>query len=136
MEQVKTSLFQQALDVVEKLPPEDQETLVDLIRRRLVEWRRDEIAHNTTTTLQTVREGHARYGMVTLIESLPKNGTTGSRYQSGSGHTRLCLCRQAKGQRLRIERHQLYAARRQLSACHRRADLLARAGYPFAYFSR
>jgi len=74
MEQVKTSQFQQALDVVEKLPPEDQETLVDLIKRRLVEWRRDEIARNAAATIQPVREGLARYGMVTLIESLPKTG--------------------------------------------------------------
>jgi len=64
MEQVKASLLQQALDVVEKLPPEDQETLIELIQRRLVEWRRAEIAHNATVTLQAVREGRARYGSV------------------------------------------------------------------------
>ncbi len=64
MEQAKTSLFQQALDVVEQLPPEDQETLVDLIRHRLVEWRRAEIARNAASTLQAVQEGRARYGSV------------------------------------------------------------------------
>lgn len=64
MEQVKTSLFQQALDAVEKLPPEDQETLIDLIQHRLVEWRRAEIARNAAATLQAVREGRARYGSV------------------------------------------------------------------------
>jgi len=64
MGQVKTSLFQRALDMVEKLPPEDQQTLVDLIQRRLVEWRRAEIARNAAATLQAVREGQADYGSV------------------------------------------------------------------------
>jgi hypothetical protein len=64
VEQVKASLLQQALDLVEKLPPEDQETLVELVQRRLVEWRRAEIARNAATTLQAVREGQARYGSV------------------------------------------------------------------------
>ncbi|MBC8264971.1 MAG: hypothetical protein H8E47_12715 [Anaerolineales bacterium] len=74
MEQTKTSLFQQVLDVVDKLSPEDQETLAELIRRRLIEWRRAEIACNAAATLQAVREGHVGYGMVSLIESLPKTG--------------------------------------------------------------
>ncbi len=64
MEQVKTSLFQQALDAVEKLPPEDQEKLIDLVQHRLVEWRRAEIARNAAVTLKAVQEGRARYGSV------------------------------------------------------------------------
>ena len=64
MSQVKVPLFQQALDVVEKLPPEDQETLIGLIQRRLVELRRAEIARNAAATLQAVRDGHARYGSI------------------------------------------------------------------------
>jgi len=64
MERVTVSLLQQALDYVEKLPPEDQETLIELIQRRLVERRRAEIARNAAVTLQTVREGPARYGSV------------------------------------------------------------------------
>jgi hypothetical protein len=64
MKQVRTSLLQQALDTVEKLPPEDQETLIELIQRRLVERRRAEIAHNAAATLQAVREGRGCYGSV------------------------------------------------------------------------
>jgi len=64
MGQMQTSLLQQALEVVEQLPLEDQETLVELIQRRLVEQRRAEIAHNATVTLQAVREGKAQYGSV------------------------------------------------------------------------
>ena len=76
MEQVKTPLFQQALDVVAKLPPEDQKALVDLIQCRLVEQRRAEIARNAAATIQAVREGRAGYDydMVSLVESLPKTG--------------------------------------------------------------
>ena len=69
MVQVKTSLLQQALDVVEKLPPEDQKTLIELIQRRLVEQRRTEIARNASATLQAVREGRARYGSVEDLKS-------------------------------------------------------------------
>ena len=69
MGQIKTSLLQQALDVVEKLPPEDQETLIELIQRRLVEQRRAEIASNASATLQAVREDRARYGSVEDLKS-------------------------------------------------------------------
>ena len=64
MERIEASLLQQALDVVESLPPDDQETLIDLIRHRLVEKRRAEIAHNAEETLQAVRDGRAQYGSV------------------------------------------------------------------------
>ena len=69
MGQVKTSPLQQALDVVENLSPEDQETLVELMQRRLVERRRAEIDHNAAVTLQAVREGQARYGVVENLTS-------------------------------------------------------------------
>ena len=64
MERIKVSLLQQALDVVESLPPDDQETLIDLIRHRLVEKRRAEMARNAKETLQAVRDGRAQYGSV------------------------------------------------------------------------
>jgi hypothetical protein len=54
----------QALDVVESLPPDDQKTLIDLIRHRLVERRSAEIARNAQETLQAVRDGRAQYGSV------------------------------------------------------------------------
>ena len=64
MEKMEVSLLQQALDVVESLPPDDQETLIDLIQHRLVERRRGEIARHAEETLQAVRDGHAQYGSV------------------------------------------------------------------------
>jgi hypothetical protein len=61
---VVPSPFQKAIDVIETLPPEDQEILIDLIRRRLIERRRAEIARHAVETLQAVREGRAQIGTV------------------------------------------------------------------------
>ena len=63
--------FQQALETVEALPREDQEELIDVIHRRLVERRRAEIAQNAEETLRAVREGQAHYGSP---EDLRRNG--------------------------------------------------------------
>jgi len=44
MSQRTSTPFQRAIDIIETLPPEDQETLIDLVHRRLIERRRAEIA--------------------------------------------------------------------------------------------
>ena len=62
MEHTVLTPFQQALDVVEQLSVEDQETLIEIVQRRLVEQRREEITHNARATLQAFREGRASYG--------------------------------------------------------------------------
>ncbi|MBM4459304.1 MAG: hypothetical protein FJ011_16350 [Chloroflexi bacterium] len=64
MGQVISTPFQNALDVIERLPAEDQETLIEIIRRRMIEQRRAEIARNAQVTLQAFREGRASYGTV------------------------------------------------------------------------
>jgi hypothetical protein len=56
--------FQQALEGIEKLDAEDQRTLIEIIRLRLVEQRRAEIARNARATLRAFREGRAAYGTV------------------------------------------------------------------------
>lgn len=61
---VLTTPFQQALDMVEQLPAEDQVNLIEIIQRRLIEQRRVEIARNARATVQAFREGRARYGTV------------------------------------------------------------------------
>jgi hypothetical protein len=65
-----TSPLQQVLDAIERLPMEDQETLIELVSRRLVDQRRAEIARSAAATLQAVREGSAHYGSV---EDLKRN---------------------------------------------------------------
>ena len=64
MEQTVLPPFQQALDVIEQLSASDQEALVEIVQRRLVEQRREEIARNASVTLQAFREGRASYGTV------------------------------------------------------------------------
>ena len=66
----KTSPLQEAIETVESLAPEDQETLVEIIRLRLSEGRRAEIARAATETLREVREGRASYG---FVEDLKKD---------------------------------------------------------------
>ena len=68
MEQVRTSPLQQALEAVEALSAEDQETLLELIQRRLAERRRTQIATNAAVTLRAVREGQASYGSVADLQ--------------------------------------------------------------------
>ena len=64
MGQRTTTPFQRAIDVIEALPLEDQETLIDLVHRRLIERRRAEIARHAAETLQAVQEGRAQYGTI------------------------------------------------------------------------
>ena len=64
MEPTTATPFEQALEVVEQLAPVDQEALIEIVRQRLVECRRSEIAANAQATLQALREGRAHYGTV------------------------------------------------------------------------
>lgn len=74
MAQAKTPTFQQALDTVERLPPEDQEALMELLQHRLSERHRAEIARNANAILQAVHESQAKYR---LVEKLGASRTTG-----------------------------------------------------------
>lgn len=56
--------FQRAIEAVESLPLEDREELVEIIRMRVAEQRRDEIAANAREAVQAVREKRAKYGTV------------------------------------------------------------------------
>ncbi len=59
-----TTPFDAALDVLDRLPPDDQEAIIEIMHRRLIERRRGEIADNAQATLQAFREGRASYGTV------------------------------------------------------------------------
>jgi len=56
--------FEQALEAVERLSPSDQSSLIEIIRQRLVEQRRAEIALSARSVRQAFREGRAPYGSV------------------------------------------------------------------------
>ena len=56
--------FQKALDAVESLSPEERKQIIEIIKRRLAEDRREEIAANAREAVNAVRERRARYGTV------------------------------------------------------------------------
>jgi len=74
MNHYNSSTIQKALDCIEELLPEEQETLIEIIRRRNIEKRRNGISRNAADTLNAIKEGKASYGSV---EDLKKDLATG-----------------------------------------------------------
>jgi hypothetical protein len=59
-----SSTLNSLLAKVDKLPVEQQETLVEVVRHRLIEERRKQIAKNAQTTLDVFHSGKAKSGTV------------------------------------------------------------------------
>jgi len=59
-----TSRLQDAIETVEALPADDQELLVDLVRRRLIQQRRTELAGDIAESRRAYQEGEVRRGTV------------------------------------------------------------------------
>ena len=59
-----TTPFDTALDVVDRLSIDDQEAIVEIVRRRIVDRRRRAIADNAQATMHAFREGRASFGTV------------------------------------------------------------------------
>jgi len=64
MSNSQTVTFQDALDVVESLPEHQQEDLIDIIRRRIIEHRRDLLAENIRKARQEFARGEVKRGSV------------------------------------------------------------------------
>jgi predicted RNase H-like HicB family nuclease len=56
--------FQQILDLIETLPGEQQETLIDIIKRRLIDLRRTELAVSIKETRTDYKKGNVKSGSV------------------------------------------------------------------------
>ena len=56
--------FQEVLDIVESLPEYQQEDLVDIIRRRLIEQRRDRLADSIRKAREEYVRGEVKKGTV------------------------------------------------------------------------
>jgi U3 small nucleolar ribonucleoprotein component len=56
----KTLSFGEVLDTVEQLSLEDQEALTDIIRRRIIEQRREELAKDIQEAQEEFEAGNAR----------------------------------------------------------------------------
>ena len=64
MFETQTVNFYEVLEIVEMLPEEEQETLLDIIQRRLREHRRERIAQNVTKAREEYAKGEIRKGTV------------------------------------------------------------------------
>ena len=56
----KTLSFGEVLETVEQLSLEDQEALIDIIRRRIIEQRRAELAKEIQEAQREFKAGHTR----------------------------------------------------------------------------
>ena len=71
MSQTISSRFQQAIESVEQLSPDDQALLIEIIRRRLIEQRRDGMAEEIAEARVAYRHGKVQRGTVAdLIKEL------------------------------------------------------------------
>lgn len=61
--------FQEMVDSIEKLSPEDQDELFELIRKRRIEQRRSEILANAQRAFKAVDEGTAKRGSFEDLKS-------------------------------------------------------------------
>ena len=64
MEQIKMSRLQQALDVVEGLPPEEQVMLFEIAHRSFIDQRRTSLAGEIAAARQMYRQGQVQRGTV------------------------------------------------------------------------
>lgn len=62
MAMVANSTYGQALDLIDSLPIDEQESLLEIVQRRLVERRRAEIARDAAMTLAAVQQRRASSG--------------------------------------------------------------------------
>lgn len=61
---VKTSTFQQAIDVIESLSLEDQEILIDIIQKRIKEQKRKQLLQDIAEVETEYAEGKVKFGTV------------------------------------------------------------------------
>lgn len=62
---MKTGIsFNEILESIDQLSDEEQEMLTDIIRNRLRERRREEIAQNARETYEALKEGRAKTGTI------------------------------------------------------------------------
>jgi hypothetical protein len=62
MSRTSTSRFQDVLETVESLPPEDQEMLVDVLRHRLSQRRRTPVIADVAESRDAFKHGEVRRG--------------------------------------------------------------------------
>jgi len=61
---MSTVTFKEALELIESLPEEERWSLIEIVRRRLVEKRRDEIAESVRQAREDFARGDVKRGTV------------------------------------------------------------------------
>jgi len=61
----QTSGFQQALETVESLSPDEQEMLIEIVQKRLQQQRRKDLVDTVTEARKDYAQGNVRRGSVT-----------------------------------------------------------------------
>ena len=61
---MKSTTFNDALEVVESLPEDQRESLLEIIRNRLIEERRDKLALSIKKAKKEYQKGEVRRGSV------------------------------------------------------------------------
>lgn len=70
-EKIASSRFQEVIETVEALPPDDQELLIEIVRQRLIQQRRAELAADIVEARRAYQRGEVRRGTVAdLMEEL------------------------------------------------------------------
>jgi hypothetical protein len=60
----RSSHFQEVIEAVEALPPDDQALLVEIIRHRLIQYRRKKLAAEIAEAREVYQRGEVRRGTV------------------------------------------------------------------------
>ncbi len=60
----QTVTFQEVLDIIESLPEYQQEDLIEIVRRRLIEYRREVLAKNIQEAREEYVRGEVKKGTV------------------------------------------------------------------------
>jgi len=59
-----TSRFQEVIEMVESLPPDDQALVLEIVRQRLIQHRRTKLAADVAEAREAYQRGDVRRGMV------------------------------------------------------------------------
>ena len=61
---METTTFDEALDIIESFPEEQRESIVEIVKRRLTEERRERLAQTVREARQEYARGEVRRGTV------------------------------------------------------------------------
>ena len=65
--------FQKALEIIESLPEEQRESLMEIVKHRLIEQRRDRLVQSIKEAREEYRQGNVKKGTVDdLMRDLEK----------------------------------------------------------------